>query len=462
LFLKRLIGTALSIVVCSAAATASVTVTSPTNNSTVPLSTTVVASATPYSSSYHVSAMQILVNGSKVYSTSSSSLSHAVSLINGSNKIMVKAWDTGGHYFEKVVYATGSSSASPTSSTGAGVSISSPANNSTVALSTIVAASATPSGSHAIDAMQVLVNGSKVYSTTSSTLSKTITVNSGSNKIMVKAWDTGGNYYEKVVYVTGSTSGGNTTTTADDSGSSSSTTSTSAPSTATTYSRIEEMGGWTSCTTCAGAGANGTVATYSMKQGMSSPSMDGNSAKFSLGGSTPYSDALWAKQLTNDATKVSTAKHFIYDMYFYYTNSHAVQGLEFNVSQYFSGKGFIYGVQCNVRSGSGPHWDYSGIKDPSAPLTLTNMTWHSTGVSCAAPPTYTWNHFTLEVERTSDNRVHYISLTLNGSKHYLNFYAPMRIAPSDWRGIDVHYQMNGNYEQEDYTTYVDKFSLTSW
>ena len=94
-----------------------------------------------------------------------------------------------------------------------------------------------------------------------------------------------------------------------------------------------------------------------MMQGISSPSLDGNAVKFHLGGSTPYSNALWYKRLVTDGTKVRNAKHFIYDLYFYYQNSHAAQGLEFNISQYFDGKAYIYGTQCYIRSGDGPHRD---------------------------------------------------------------------------------------------------------
>jgi hypothetical protein len=115
-------------------------------------------------------------------------------------------------------------------------------------------------------------------------------------------------------------------------------------------------------------------------------------------------------------------------------------------------------MQCNVRNGA--HWDVSTVKDYSKPLTTTNMAWQNTGISCPAPPTYTWNHVVMEVERTSDNKVHYISISLNGVKHFLNIYAPVRTVDPTWMGVNVHHQMNGNYQQEDYSTWVDRFSLT--
>jgi hypothetical protein len=226
----------------------------------------------------------------------------------------------------------------------------------------------------------------------------------------------------------------------------------------TTFSNIDQMSGWWSCSSCAGKYGTGSTATFWMKQYISSPSIDGRSAQFFLGGSTPYSNALWQKKLTYSATTASQVHHFIYDTYFYYKNATAVQGLEFNTSAYYSGKGFIFGIQCDVRA--------SGVWELSAPnsssSSLGSMHWASTGIRCPAPPTYKWNHLTLEYERTSSGLVHYIALTINGSKHYLNKYYYHRIAPSSWGGITTHFQMNGNYRQDDYSAWLDKYKVVWW
>ncbi len=248
-------------------------------------------------------------------------------------------------------------------------------------------------------------------------------------------------YFEKLMYVTG----------------------TSATSTAgKKISDIDERTtGWFSCDACAGKNGSGPGSTYWMRTGRSSPSIDGDSAEFFLGGSTPYANALWSRNLVTDGPTIRNMRHFINDLYFYYTNANAVQGLEFNISQYIDSVGYIYGVQCNIRSGAGPHWDISVPKDYSKPLTLGNMKWQNTGIYCK-PPTYKWNHVTLEFERTSDNKVKYISVTLNGVKNYINVAVKARIAPSDWKGLRTHYQMNGNYQQEDYHTWVDRYTVTYW
>jgi hypothetical protein len=218
------------------------------------------------------------------------------------------------------------------------------------------------------------------------------------------------------------------------------------------------MSGWSTCSSCAGVNGSGPIASFSLKQFISSPSIDGKSIQFFLGGSTPYSNALYSKKLVTSSATASNMHHFIYDTYFYYKNSGAPQGMEFNTSQYFGGKGFIFGVQCDIRS-SGT-WEISVPNSSSS--SLANMHWASTGIGCPAPPTYKWNHLVLEYERTSDNKVHYIAMTFNGVKKYIDKYFAPRVAPSSWGGVTTHFQLNGNVRQDDYYTWVDKYNVTMW
>src|SRR4051794_8165275 len=81
----------------------------------------------------------------------------------------------------------------------------------------------------------------------------------------------------------------------------------------TTFSNIDQKSGWESCSACAGAGGNGPVASHSTAAGVSSPSMDGASRRFNIGGSTKYANALWWKQLGANAG----ASHFVYNLYYY-------------------------------------------------------------------------------------------------------------------------------------------------
>src|SRR5262252_7434926 len=70
-----------------------------------------------------------------------------------------------------------------------------------------------------------------------------------------------------------------------------------APAGGVIHSAIQTMPGWESCDVCAGIGANGPQAAYAMVANQQSPSLSGSAAMFSIGGGTPYADAIWWKQL---------------------------------------------------------------------------------------------------------------------------------------------------------------------
>lgn len=213
----------------------------------------------------------------------------------------------------------------------------------------------------------------------------------------------------------------------------------------TTIYNIDQKTGWQSCSACAGKGGNGPVATYSSKQGVSSPSMDGNSMQFNLGGSTPYANALWWKQLGGN----SSAYNFTYDLYYYLKNPTAAQALEFDVNQSVGGHKLIFGTECNIMGGH--VWD---VYDPY------NHVWRQTSVPCNTPTAYKWNHVVLEFHRGTSAKTEFVSVTINGSKHYFNrSYTPKSSSVSE---INVAFQMDGNKSQTDYSVWLDKVKLTYW
>lgn len=313
----------------------------------------------------------------------------------------------------------------------AGVSISSPANGASVSTSVHVVASATTATKYPIASMIVYVDNVKSYLIYSSNLDTTLNVSAGQHTFLVKSWDNGGNIYQASTTVTASGSG-----------------SSPAPTGGTTVS-LDQASGWQSCDTCAGAGGAGPSAPHGLTQGVSSPSLDGRSAQFWIGGTAPYSDVLWYKKVLveNQVAQNRAAHHFIYDLYYYTNNAAAAQSIEFDVNQFVDGRSYIFGSQCSYRSAD--TWD---VWDN------VNSRWVSTGISCGALQSNTWTHVVVEFERTTDNRLHYISFTLNGSKHYLNWYYPS--TATSWSGVTVNYQMDGNFQQANYSTWVDKMNLT--
>ena len=49
-------------------------------------------------------------------------------------------------------------------------------------------------------------------------------------------------------------------------------------------------------------------------------------------------------------------------------------------------------------------------------------------------------------------------ITLNGNTQTLNLYK--NSTPNSWHGVTVNFQIDGNYKQQQYSVYLDKFNFT--
>ena len=119
------------------------------------------------------------------------------------------------------------------------------------------------------------------------------------------------------------------------------------------------------------------------------------------------------------------------------------------MNQSRSGKKFIFGTECDYK---GTHtWH---VYDPY------DHKWVSTSIACNVPPAYTWNHIVLEYTRTDAGNTGFVTVTINGNKHYFNrAYAPRSTSTSE---INVAFQMDGNKSMTDYSVWLDKVKLTYW
>jgi Big-like domain-containing protein len=423
----------------TAAAFAGVTVSSPAAGSTTGSPVNFVASAT---GTYPISSMRIYVDGVSTYTTYTASLNTSVAMATGGHSIVVQAWDTHGNVYKNpfsiTVGSTTTSTTTLTSTTTSttGVSVSSPGDGAAVGSPFQVVASA--SAANPISAMRIYLDGNSMYTVNSNQLNTSITAANGSHSLIVQAWDTTGAVYKQALTV----SVGSTTTTTTTSTTPTSTSS--APSNATVISGIQTMSPWDSCTVCAGAGGNGTVATFGYTQGVASPSLSGTSMEFYLGGSTPYSDAIWWRQLGAN----NSATHFQYDLDFYLTNPQFAEALEFDVNQSIGNTKFIFGTQCGVISdGQWDVWDTLGGH------------WRPTGIPCAMPAAYQWHHLTWEFYR-DNTYTYYVAVTLDGVKHYVN--AQYQAKPWSANEINVAFQMDGDYAQHAYNAWLDNVTLRYW
>jgi hypothetical protein len=229
---------------------------------------------------------------------------------------------------------------------------------------------------------------------------------------------------------------------------------------AKTFYNLQKSGGWTGfgelppvwdiCTKCSPS------VIWSMTQNIGSPSLSGNAMATYVAGTVPYSDALWNNHLIGDFSSQglpdpnqalsSTLHNFTYDVYFYGQNVEAAQALEFDINQFVGGKSFIWGTECRVSAGH--QWDVWNNK---------GNVWVPTGIACN-PATNSWNHLVIQVQRTSDNRLLYQTITLNGNTATLNKYDDP--TASSWNGITINYQIDGNFKQQPYTIMLDNLNFS--
>lgn len=327
----------------------------------------------------------------------------------------------------------------------ANVAVNSPVNGATVGSPTEFVATASTTCSQGVASMGVYVNNQLVYVVNGASLNTPVNLGAGAQHTVVEEWDRcGGASYTPV----------NVTVQAG--------AAAAAQSSGPSLSNLQRSGGWKGWGELAPAydicTAECPGVSFSMTQGVKSPSLSGNATQFSIGGSTPYSDVLWSNPIIgqNTTQNIPDANHtllptlhnFTYDAYFYVTNAAVTQVLEFDINMYLDGDGMTWGTQC--RMAGGHEWD---IWDNSA------ARWVAAGVPCN-PINQGWNHVTVQVQREADNSLLYQSITLNGVTANINQTSAPISVPQNWWGITVNYQMDGNYQQAANTTYLDNFTFS--
>jgi hypothetical protein len=415
---------------------ASVAVSSPANGGTVSSPVQFIASASTATCSKGVASVGVYVNNQLIVVQNGINLNAPVSLSPGKYNTVVEEWDyCGGATYTPIEITVANQS---------GVFVTSPANNSTVSSPTSYLATAvTSSCSKGVAAMGVYVNNQLVTVQNGASLNTQVNLGAGAQNTVVEEWDYCGGASYVPLNVTVQQNG-------------------------TKLSNLQASSGWNSWgqgppnySDCSPSPCNGFQ--FSHTPNVSSTSLSGNATQFTLGG--PSGTAHWGDVLFSlpvlgqfstqglpdvGHTLLPSIHNFTYDADFFVTNSAVTQVLEFDISMYMNGAGMIWGNQCNNLGGNILEiWDN------------VNAQWVSTGAPCSLRNN-AWNHITVQVQRQSDNSLLYQSITLNGVTAAINrTYAPFSV-PVSWWGVTVNYQMDGNYSQSPYATYLDNLSLTYW
>jgi len=417
----------LAFLLLTSPAFATVVINSPSNGGSYSTSVPFSASATTNTCSRGVAAMGVYVNNTLKYTVNGTSMNTTVGLTPGTYNAVVEEWD----------YCGGATTAGLTInvSTSSGVSVSSPASGATVGSPTSFVASATTGCASGIASMGVYDNNNLMYVVQGSQMNTQITLPSGNQYVVIEEWDHCGGAATKAMNL--NVNGGKM------------------------VSAIQGATGWIQwgelppadnvCNPCNGV-------TWSMAQHQNNISLSGNATKFTIGGSTPYADALFSNPIMGQnstilpdtaRTLVSNLHNFTYDTYVFVTNVAVTQSLEFDINSYpGGGVGLQFGTQCDhLGSGQWDIWDNVDAR------------WVPTGAPCNLINNG-WNHVTLQVQRQSNNDLLYQTITMNGVTYTINqTMAPFQV-PSSWYGMTVNFQMDGNYNQSPNTAYLDNFNVT--
>ncbi len=375
--------------------------------------------------------MGVYVDDHLVYVVSGTNVNTALTLTPGKHNTAVQEWDFCGGATLTPVPVTVSGQT--------GVWVATPANHSSVGWLTNYVATATTSCASGVAAMGIYVNDQLTYVTNGPKLDTQINLPQGTQRTVVQEWDN---------------CGGSTSTPVD----------VVVKGTGNTFTNLQASSGWYSwgqkapdysdCDfPCSGV-------NWSMSQGKQSPSLSGNATQFNLGGTTAYSDVLFANHLIGEFSSqglldrahaiLPTLHNFTYDAYFYVANPADTQAMEFDINWFANSVGMTWGTECRMRGGN--EWD---IWDNA------NAKWLPTGFSCKVIENG-WNHVTINAQRGPNNTLLYQSITLNGVTNNINRTFPPFAVPSDWYGVTVNYQMDGDEKQAPLTSYLDKFSFMYW
>lgn len=419
----------LLLLVLPTSAFATVVVSAPLNGASVPSIVPFTATASTSTCYWGVAAMGIYIDDKLSFVTNGASLNTSLPLSSGSHRAAVQEWDFCGGATNNVVTVS-------VASQQGGVSVTSPVAGSTVGPANYFVATATTACAQGVSSIGVYVNQVLAFVSPGASLNTQITLPAGSQSPVVQAWDNCGGITNITIPLT---------------------------VTGTKLTQLQATGGWNQwgelgpvyniCSPCNGV-------TWSMYQHVAANSLSGNATKYTIGGTTPYSDVLWSNPVIGQGTTLGmpdtnhtllpTIHHLVYDTDVFVTNFAVTQDLEFDVNMFMGGVGMEWGTECN-------HLDHHvwDIWDNQ------NAIWLPTNVPCSLNDK-AWNHVSFDVSRGTNNSLTYNSITVNGVTSQINQTVPPFSVPSSWYGMTVNYQMDGNYNQATNTTYLDNLTVTYW
>ena len=163
-----------------------------TMSSPVPIQAT--AQASP---GHSISGWWIYVDNAGVYKAGAvSTINPKVAMSTGTHKVVLRAWDSSGNFGDQTLTLS-------VNATKPAVKVVTPSNNATAGSPVNLRASATPSSGQTVTGWWVYVDGKATYEGGAITsINANLKMSTGAHKVVVRAWDTSGNYGDHTIAVT--------------------------------------------------------------------------------------------------------------------------------------------------------------------------------------------------------------------------------------------------------------------
>ena len=216
------------------------------------------------------------------------------------------------------------------------------------------------------------------------------------------------------------------------------------PGNAKIWDGIQKSDGWESCSSC--AGGQSSTGDYWTAGWRESPSMSGNSREFFLGGPA-WDAALWIKKLGQN----NWASHFLWDFWVRFDDTSAanVWTAEYDLWQSINGQEFMIGTHCNFGEN---HWDIWDSK---------NWRWAPTDIPCPRFAPNDWHHIQWYFERWGSYQYHYGIMIVDGK--VFNLDRTFGSNGTDWSdGLGVQWQLDKNGSDAPLHEWVDNVKLSIW
>jgi hypothetical protein len=301
---------------------------------------------------------------------------------------------------------------------------------------------ASASSGHPITGWQVYLDSKDVYTGGPvSSISPNLTATTGSHQLVVRAWDTTGEFGSQVIEVT--VTGTKPTPPPQ---APTPIPLPTPPSTAKVYTNLQaDTASWGNCDSAACAGGTG-AGSYWQAFNQSSPSMSGASMELYHDGE--WGNALWYHKLgANDA-----ATNFLWDFYVQLDSAsqNYGQALEYDAFQFVGGYNYMMGTQCDYGYGVWDTWNEATGQ------------WLHTSIPCKKFAPGSWHHIQWYITTNHTNHTYtYHTLVVDGVASMVNQTEPAKYL--GWQDdLGAQWQLDVNASGGGFHEWVDSAKLTVW